>query len=101
MLFCIGLTYVSSAIIDYIMYLTRRRQPAETTLSATEEKNVQEKQSVELVKIFDTTLRDGEQSPGNTMNLQEKLRVARQLESWGLILSRPASRLRRRVISKR
>jgi 2-isopropylmalate synthase len=42
------------------------------------------KQSVELVKIFDTTLRDGEQSPGNTMNLQEKLRVARQLESLGV-----------------
>ena len=42
------------------------------------------KQSVELVKIFDTTLRDGEQSPGNTMNLPEKLRVARQLESLGV-----------------
>ena len=33
------------------------------------------------VIIFDTTLRDGEQSPGATMNLQEKLRMARQLES--------------------
>ena len=30
--------------------------------------------------IFDTTLRDGEQSPGCSMNLQEKLRMARQLE---------------------
>jgi len=29
--------------------------------------------------IFDTTLRDGEQSPGNSMNLEEKLRVAKQL----------------------
>lgn len=38
----------------------------------------------ELVKIFDTTLRDGEQSPGNTMNIQEKLRVARQLEILGV-----------------
>ncbi len=36
------------------------------------------------IKIFDTTLRDGEQSPGNTMNIQEKLRVARQLESLGV-----------------
>jgi 2-isopropylmalate synthase len=36
------------------------------------------------VYIFDTTLRDGEQSPGNTMNTQEKLRVARQLESLGV-----------------
>jgi len=31
------------------------------------------------VFIFDTTLRDGEQSPGATMNVQEKLRVAQQL----------------------
>ena len=34
----------------------------------------------ETVKIFDTTLRDGEQSPGCTMNLKEKLQVARKLE---------------------
>lgn len=32
------------------------------------------------VYIFDTTLRDGEQSPGCSMNLQEKIEVARQLE---------------------
>ena len=32
------------------------------------------------VKIFDTTLRDGEQCPGATMNLEEKLRIARQLQ---------------------
>ena len=30
--------------------------------------------------IFDTTLRDGEQSPGASMTKEEKLRVARQLE---------------------
>lgn len=36
------------------------------------------------VYIFDTTLRDGEQSPGATMNLREKLRIARQLESMGV-----------------
>jgi 2-isopropylmalate synthase len=34
--------------------------------------------------IFDTTLRDGEQSPGNSMNLKEKLRMARQLERLGV-----------------
>ncbi len=34
----------------------------------------------EQVKIFDTTLRDGEQCPGATMNLEEKLRVAKQLQ---------------------
>jgi 2-isopropylmalate synthase len=34
----------------------------------------------EVVKIFDTTLRDGEQSPGATMNVAEKVRIAQQLE---------------------
>ena len=34
----------------------------------------------EKVLIFDTTLRDGEQSPGCSMNLQEKLKMAHQLE---------------------
>ena len=34
----------------------------------------------EKVYIFDTTLRDGEQSPGCSMNLQEKIEVARCLE---------------------
>ena len=34
----------------------------------------------EKVHIFDTTLRDGEQSPGCSMNLEEKVRVARQLQ---------------------
>lgn len=33
-----------------------------------------------MIKIFDTTLRDGEQSPGCSMNLQEKIQVAKQLE---------------------
>lgn len=33
------------------------------------------------IKIFDTTLRDGEQSPGCSMNLNEKLEVARELEA--------------------
>src|SRR5882672_181127 len=36
------------------------------------------------VIIFDTTLRDGEQSPGCSMNLPEKVRMARQLESLGV-----------------
>ncbi|MBQ6438780.1 MAG: 2-isopropylmalate synthase [Mogibacterium sp.] len=35
---------------------------------------------MEQVKIFDTTLRDGEQSPGCSMNLREKIEVARCLE---------------------
>ncbi len=36
------------------------------------------------VKIFDTTLRDGEQSPGCSMNLEEKLQVAAALEDMGV-----------------
>ena len=36
------------------------------------------------VKIFDTTLRDGEQSPGCSMNLSEKIEMARQLEKLGV-----------------
>jgi 2-isopropylmalate synthase len=32
-----------------------------------------------VVRIFDTTLRDGEQSPGFSMNTEEKIRMARQL----------------------
>ena len=36
------------------------------------------------VLIFDTTLRDGEQSPGATMTLDEKLRVARHLDEMGV-----------------
>ena len=40
--------------------------------------------SIERVRIFDTTLRDGEQSPGCSMNLSEKLTLARQLETLGV-----------------
>ena len=36
--------------------------------------------SKEHLIIFDTTLRDGEQSPGASMTKEEKLRIARQLE---------------------
>ncbi len=36
------------------------------------------------VLIFDTTLRDGEQSPGATLNTQEKLEIARQLARLGV-----------------
>ena len=38
----------------------------------------------ERVIIFDTTLRDGEQSPGASMNAREKLRLAVQLEKLGI-----------------
>lgn len=37
-----------------------------------------------IIKIFDTTLRDGEQSPGASMNTAEKLLVAKQLAKLGV-----------------
>ena len=37
-----------------------------------------------VIRIFDTTLRDGEQSPGASMNLAEKLEIAKLLEKLGV-----------------
>jgi 2-isopropylmalate synthase len=37
-----------------------------------------------MIKIFDTTLRDGEQSPGASMNVEEKLTLAKQLARLGI-----------------
>jgi len=39
---------------------------------------------VKRIKIFDTTLRDGEQAPGYSMNTAEKIEMARQLEALGV-----------------
>src|SRR5215213_354252 len=39
---------------------------------------------LERIKIFDTTLRDGEQSPGCSMNLSEKIRLERKLQGLGV-----------------
>ena len=45
------------------------------------------------VIIFDTTLRDGEQSPGASMTREEKLRIARQLERLRVLERELASSL--------
>jgi 2-isopropylmalate synthase len=39
---------------------------------------------MEQVRVFDTTLRDGEQSPGATLTLAEKVEIARHLEAMGV-----------------
>jgi 2-isopropylmalate synthase len=39
---------------------------------------------MDTIRIFDTTLRDGEQSPGATLNFAEKLEIAKQLEALGV-----------------
>jgi 2-isopropylmalate synthase len=39
---------------------------------------------MDVVRIFDTTLRDGEQSPGFSMNTDEKIRMAKQLAKLGV-----------------
>jgi 2-isopropylmalate synthase len=39
---------------------------------------------MDTVRIFDTTLRDGEQSPGATLSLPEKVEIARHLEAMGV-----------------
>ena len=39
---------------------------------------------MDVVRIFDTTLRDGEQSPGFSMNTAEKIRLAKQLSILGV-----------------
>ncbi len=51
-------------------------------MSQTQENKTQDPKN--RVIIFDTTLRDGEQSPGCSMNLDEKLRIARLLDDMGV-----------------
>ena len=44
----------------------------------------QKEQTQDRVIIFDTTMRDGEQSPGASMTLDEKLEIAQVLEEMGV-----------------
>jgi 2-isopropylmalate synthase len=49
-----------------------------------DEDGVRTQETQDTVLIFDTTLRDGEQSPGATLNVKEKLEIARQLSRLGV-----------------
>jgi len=44
------------------------------------------------IRIFDTTLRDGEQTPGVNLNIQEKVDIAKQLARLGVDVIEPDSR---------
>jgi 2-isopropylmalate synthase len=44
----------------------------------------QKQDDKQIIRIFDTTLRDGEQAPGNSMNIEEKLRLARHLQKMNV-----------------
>ena len=51
------------------------------------------------VLVFDTTLRDGEQSPGCSMNLAEKLEMALQLKNLGVdVIEAPFDRIGTRLL---
>lgn len=45
---------------------------------------IDRREKMRTIKIFDTTLRDGEQSPGCSMNVEEKVIIARQLAQLGV-----------------
>src|SRR5471030_2454354 len=53
-------------------------------MSATVQANKAQSRGKNRVVIFDTTMRDGEQAPGCSMNLEEKLRIAAVLEEMGV-----------------
>ncbi|WP_135554894.1 2-isopropylmalate synthase [Paenibacillus cymbidii] len=53
------------------------------------ETNIDTKIETKKIHIFDTTLRDGEQAPGGTLNLEDKIRIALQLEKLGVDVMEP------------
>ncbi|TWU57284.1 2-isopropylmalate synthase [Rubripirellula reticaptiva] len=57
---------------------------SQTTTTTESDAPASGNQEPRMIRIFDTTLRDGEQSPGASMNLAEKLEVAQLLESMGV-----------------
>ncbi len=71
--------------------MTKRSDPqnsigsrAKTVNSPVHKPDAENSMNENYIRIFDTTLRDGEQSPGASMNLEEKLRIAEVLEDMGV-----------------
>jgi 2-isopropylmalate synthase len=58
-----------------------------------------EHSTLDRVFIFDTTLRDGEQSPGASMNTAEKVEIARQLVRLGVDIIEAGCPVRSRLTS--
>jgi 2-isopropylmalate synthase len=68
-------------------WIYAKKEPAmtvSTNTNTTDQGGMPQERDADRIVIFDTTLRDGEQSPGCSMNLDEKLRVARALEELGV-----------------
>jgi 2-isopropylmalate synthase len=57
---------------------------SQQTPPSTDARRPPDRQERDRVKVFDTTLRDGEQSPGISLNQQEKLEIAHQLARLGV-----------------
>src|SRR5260370_37732447 len=63
------------------MSATKKQQTSAKRITGT---SATSRRKADHVVIFDTTLRDGEQSPGASMNLEEKIRIATLLEEMGV-----------------
>ena len=53
------------------------------------------------VEFLDTSLRDGEQTPGVNFSIKEKVAIARQLEKWGISAIEAGFRRRVQIHSQR
>jgi 2-isopropylmalate synthase len=62
----------------------KQQKPVNRAARSTEKAASVKAAKAERVIIFDTTLRDGEQSPGASMNLDEKIKIATLLEEMGV-----------------
>ena len=67
---------------DYTKVVRRVEQLRADLAVSIKEKGVEG--SMRKIQFFDTTLRDGEQTPGVNFNTKEKVQIALQLEKWGI-----------------